>query len=116
MFQTRLRKAMIVDRPTEEQLRKLKEAGFDGVQLHAAHGYLLSSFLSPHTNRRTDEWGVPVENRARVLLESLRGVKAACGPDYRHGPVLHGDHLRQAARLKQAGDDEHIGPCIDEVR
>jgi 2,4-dienoyl-CoA reductase-like NADH-dependent reductase (Old Yellow Enzyme family) len=60
-------------------------AGFDGVQLHAAHGYLLSSFLSPHTNRRTDEWGGTVESRARVLLEALRGVKAGCGPDF---PVI----------------------------
>ena len=60
-------------------------AGFDGVQLHAAHGYLLSSFLSPHTNRRADEWGGPVENRARVLVEVLRGVKAACGRDF---PVI----------------------------
>jgi len=64
---------------------RAKRAGFDGVQLHAAHGYLLSSFLSPHTNRRTDEWGGPVENRARVLVEVLRGVKAACGPDF---PVI----------------------------
>lgn len=64
---------------------RAKRAGFDGVQLHAAHGYLLSSFLSPHTNRRTDEWGGPVENRARVLLEILRGVKAACGPSF---PVI----------------------------
>jgi 2,4-dienoyl-CoA reductase-like NADH-dependent reductase (Old Yellow Enzyme family) len=61
-------------------------AGFDGVQLHAAHGYLLSSFLSPHTNRRTDEWGGgPVENRARALLEVLRGVKSACGREF---PVI----------------------------
>ncbi len=64
---------------------RAKRAGFDGVQLHAAHGYLVSSFLSPHTNRRTDEWGGPVENRARVLLEILRGVKAACGRDF---PVI----------------------------
>lgn len=64
---------------------RAKTAGFDGVQLHAAHGYLLSSFLSPHTNRRTDEWGGRLENRARALLEILRGVKAACGPDY---PVM----------------------------
>jgi 2,4-dienoyl-CoA reductase-like NADH-dependent reductase (Old Yellow Enzyme family) len=65
--------------------RRAKTAGFDGVQLHAAHGYLISSFLSPHTNRRTDEWGGTVENRARVLLETLRGIKVACGPDF---PVI----------------------------
>jgi 2,4-dienoyl-CoA reductase-like NADH-dependent reductase (Old Yellow Enzyme family) len=64
---------------------RAKRAGFDGVQLHAAHGYLISSFLSPHTNRRSDEWGGPVENRARVLLETLRGVKAACGAAF---PVI----------------------------
>lgn len=64
---------------------RAKRAGFDGVQLHAAHGYLLSSFLSPHTNRRTDEWGGPVANRARPLLEILRGVKSACGRDF---PVM----------------------------
>ena len=64
---------------------RAKRAGFDGVQLHAAHGYLLSSFLSPHTNRRADEWGGPLENRARVLIEVLRGVKAACGRDF---PVI----------------------------
>jgi len=64
---------------------RARRAGFDGVQLHAAHGYLLSSFLSPHTNRRSDEWGGPLENRARALLEVLRGVKAACGRDF---PVM----------------------------
>jgi len=64
---------------------RAKRAGFDGVQLHAAHGYLLSSFLSPHTNRRADGWGGPVENRVRVLVDVLRGVKAACGRDF---PVI----------------------------
>jgi 2,4-dienoyl-CoA reductase-like NADH-dependent reductase (Old Yellow Enzyme family) len=64
---------------------RAQAAGFDGVQLHAAHGYLLSSFLSPHTNRRTDAWGGPLENRARALLEALRGIKAACGRGF---PVM----------------------------
>ena len=64
---------------------RAERAGFDGVQLHAAHGYLLSSFLSPHTNRRTDAWGGPAENRAKALLEILRGVKSACGRDF---PVI----------------------------
>jgi 2,4-dienoyl-CoA reductase-like NADH-dependent reductase (Old Yellow Enzyme family) len=62
-----------------------RDAGFDGVQLHVAHGYLLSSFLSPHTNRRTDEWGGPLAARLRVVLEILKGIKASAGKDF---PVM----------------------------
>lgn len=64
---------------------RAKSAGFDGVQIHAAHGYLLSEFLSPFFNRRTDEYGGCIENRARIVLDVLRSVRAAAGDGY---PVL----------------------------
>ena len=68
-----------------EGARRAKEYGFDAVQLHAAHGYLINQFLSPLTNRRTDGYGGPVENRCRFLLEVYRRVRAEVGPDF---PVL----------------------------
>lgn len=59
-----------------------KQTGFTGVQVHGAHGYLLSEFLSPRVNTRNDEWGGSLENRARLLLETVRAVRASVGPDY----------------------------------
>lgn len=57
------------------------EAGFDGIELHGANGYLLEQFLSPHTNQRTDEYGGSVENRARFVLEVIDATAAAIGKD-----------------------------------
>lgn len=62
--------------------RRLQKAGFDGVQLHGAHGYLLAQFLSPSRNQRTDEYGGSLENRARFCLEIYRAVRSAVGPDF----------------------------------
>jgi 2,4-dienoyl-CoA reductase-like NADH-dependent reductase (Old Yellow Enzyme family) len=64
---------------------RAKHSGFDAVEIHSAHGYLLSQFLSPLVNRRTDEYGGTLANRGRMTLEVLRSVRRAVGPDY---PVL----------------------------
>jgi 2,4-dienoyl-CoA reductase-like NADH-dependent reductase (Old Yellow Enzyme family) len=61
---------------------RAKKAGFDGVQIHGAHGYLFSKFLSPVFNKRTDEYGGSPINNVRIILEVLREIKAVCGKDY----------------------------------
>ena len=72
-----------------------RDTGFTGVQVHGAHGYLLSSFLSPVTNRRTDAWGGSLENRARFLLEVVRAVRRAVGPDFPVALKLNSDDFRK---------------------
>ncbi|NJD31910.1 MAG: NADH:flavin oxidoreductase/NADH oxidase family protein [Gammaproteobacteria bacterium] len=72
-----------------------RETGFTGVQIHGAHGYLLSSFLSPVTNRRTDAWGGSLENRARMLLEVVRAVRKAVGRDFPVALKLNSDDFRK---------------------
>jgi 2,4-dienoyl-CoA reductase-like NADH-dependent reductase (Old Yellow Enzyme family) len=65
---------------------KLAErAGFDGVQIHAAHGYLINQFLSSELNRRTDRYGGSIENRTRLASEIIDGVRSACRPDFQIG-------------------------------
>jgi 2,4-dienoyl-CoA reductase-like NADH-dependent reductase (Old Yellow Enzyme family) len=59
-----------------------KAAGFSGVQVHGAHGYLISEFLNPRVNRRQDEWGGDLANRARLLLKTVSAVRNSVGPSY----------------------------------
>jgi 2,4-dienoyl-CoA reductase-like NADH-dependent reductase (Old Yellow Enzyme family) len=65
-----------------EAAGRVKAAGFDGVHVHGGHGYLISEFLSPHSNKRQDEWGGSLENRQRFGIEVYRRMRAEVGPDF----------------------------------
>jgi len=69
----------------KDAAQRTKEAGFDGVEIHSAHGYLLNQFFSPLTNKRTDEYGGDVHNRIRLHLQVIEAVRAAVGEDF---PIL----------------------------
>jgi len=95
-----------------ETSKLMQEAGFDGVELHFAHGYLGDNFLSPRTNLRTDAYGGPLENRARILRNALIKTRARVGPDFVIGIRLTGDeHViggttpEQASRIARIGED-----------
>jgi len=65
--------------------RRAERAGFDGIEVHGAHGYILAQFLSAETNRREDEYGGSLENRARIVFEIIDGVRSQCRPDFQVG-------------------------------
>lgn len=65
--------------------RRVRSAGFDGIEIHGANGYLLDQFLTSYTNQRTDEYGGPAENRVRLLVEIARAVRAVVGDDFTVG-------------------------------
>ncbi|WP_372369434.1 NADH:flavin oxidoreductase/NADH oxidase family protein [Candidatus Uabimicrobium sp. HlEnr_7] len=72
-----------------------RNAGFQGVQFHAAHGYLLGQFLSPANNLRTDEWGGSIENRARLLIEIIRATREKVGPTFSIGIKINSSDFRR---------------------
>ena len=91
-----------------------QKAGVDGVEIHAAHGYLVSQFVSPHTNKRTDKYGGSFEGRMRFVTEIIMGIKAYCGPkfpisvrmngsDYLPDGITEEDGIAQAKYLEALG-------------
>jgi len=99
-----------------EAARRVREAGFDGVELHSAHGYLLNQFLSPLTNRRTDSFGGSLENRIQLHLDVIRAVRGQVGrdfplllrlgaADYIPGGTIIDDSVAASLRFQEAGVD-----------
>jgi 2,4-dienoyl-CoA reductase-like NADH-dependent reductase (Old Yellow Enzyme family) len=96
--------------------RRAQMAGFDGIQLHSAHGYLLSQFLSPWFNRRTDQYGGSGDNRVRIHIETIRAIRQAVGHDYpllvkinsedfTDGGLSVSDSIAAAGQMVEAGLD-----------
>lgn len=94
-----LRKAFI------DAARRAETAGFDGVELHGAHGYIIGQFLSAEINRRTDRYGGSMENRSRLLIEIIDGIRKHCSPDFllgvRLSPERFGMRLDEMVELTQ---------------
>jgi len=93
--------------------RRCQEGGFDFVEIHAAHGYLINQFLAPNSNKRTDQYGGSFENRIRFLLQLFRDIKAKTGTDFPVGVRINGNdyiengwNIDEAVRLAQILEKE----------
>ena len=100
-----------------------ERAGFDGVELHGAHGYILCQFLSGEINQRTDRWGGSLENRGRIITDIIDGVRARCRPDFSLGvrlsPERFGMKLAEvrefAGQLMARGDVDYLDLSLWDV-
>src|SRR5882757_3062384 len=92
----------------------VREAGFDGVELHGAHGYLITQFLSPLSNRRTDRWGGDIANRARIVIEIVRAIRDECGAEFGIGLKLTADEFVEGG-LDLVLSQETVDLLLDEV-
>ena len=105
-----------------QSARRVQEAGFDGVQLHAAHGYLITQFLAPRLNQREDRWGGSLENRMRFLIEIIRSIKKNVDDDF---PILvklgirdyldFGPEMPTKVGVQVATELEKEGVCFIEI-
>lgn len=93
--------------------RRAKEAGFDGVEIHGAHGYLVAQFMSPYSNKRTDEYGGPLQNRMRFAIEIIRNIREKCGDDFIVGYRISGDeHVTGGRNIE---DTKTIVPYLEDA-
>jgi 2,4-dienoyl-CoA reductase-like NADH-dependent reductase (Old Yellow Enzyme family) len=103
--------------------KRAEKAGFDGVEVHGAHGYVLAEFLSPEVNRRTDRYGGSPENRARLLFEVIAGIRAECRSDFQVGLRLSPERYAQqldevvdvAARAMREGEIDYLDLSLWDV-
>ena len=91
----------------------VERAGFEGVQVHAAHGYLLAQFLSPHVNRRTDRWGGDLAGRSRALIEAVRAVRASTGPGFTVAVKLNSSDFRRGG-FTEDDAEQVVGLLVEE--
>lgn len=103
--------------------KRADAAGFDGVEIHGAHGYILAEFLSPEINRRTDRYGGSLENRARIVFEIIDGIRAECRSDFQIGlrlsPERYGQVLPEmravAAEVMRQGKIDYLDLSLWDV-
>ncbi|WP_234810767.1 NADH:flavin oxidoreductase [Sphingobium herbicidovorans] len=103
--------------------KRAEKAGFDGVEVHGAHGYILAEFLSPGVNQRTDQYGGNPENRARLLFEIIDGIRSACRSDFQVGLRLSPERYEQqldevvavAARTMAEGKIDYLDLSLWDV-
>jgi 2,4-dienoyl-CoA reductase-like NADH-dependent reductase (Old Yellow Enzyme family) len=110
---------------------RAQKAGFDGVELHGAHGLLLSTFLSPDRSHRNDAYGGSTEGRAKIVTDIIHGIKSTCGEDfhvsikvnstdYSPGGLMPEESLKVCSLLEQAGIDSievsAMGPSVGGIR
>ncbi|MDO4554094.1 MAG: NADH:flavin oxidoreductase, partial [Lachnospiraceae bacterium] len=118
----------IIDKFVSTAIRA-KQAGFDGVQLHGAHGFVLSTFLSPAYNHRGDSYGGSMEARSKIVIDIIHGIKEKCGDfhisikinssDFMRGGLTPEESLEICQLLEKEGLDSievsGMGPCVDEI-
>jgi 2,4-dienoyl-CoA reductase-like NADH-dependent reductase (Old Yellow Enzyme family) len=94
---------------------RAKKSGFDGVQIHAAHGYFLSKFLSPYYNKRKDKYGGSVKNRARIVVEILGNIKSKCGIDYPVFAKINSSDFMKGENTTTLSEGKEIAMILDKA-